>query len=229
MTQAGGAARGDGNGEDAGTTGDGVLDPQQAAALLDQATLQARRGFATSPALWVFRAFLALIAFGGFWLSLRHQHPYTGLPSGWALAVAFTLVAINIGWSTIAIRRAGAGVSGPTQRARQAWLGMMLAAWIVAYAVTAPLHHAGTSHPTWGLYPASAPLMFVGLVGAITAPARRDWPMTGICLAVAAIAAIAGFGGPAGAWLILAIGLCAALLCAAAYRARQQGRSPVRA
>ena len=208
----------------------GTFDPQQAAALLDHTTQQARRQLTPlTPALWVFRAVVALVAFGSLWLSMRGQDPYTGQPGGWALAVTFTLVAINIAWSAVAIKRAGAGVSGPAQRARRAWLGAMLAVWVVAYAITAPLYHAGASHPVWGLYPASAPLMIIGLIGAATAaPIRRDWPMAGICLAMAVIAAAAGFGGPACAWLIMGIGLCAAMLGTAAFTIWQQRRSLVR-
>ena len=104
----------------------------------------------------------------------------------------------------------------------------MLAVWVAAYAVTAPLYHAGASHPLWVLYPASAPLMIIGLIGAATAAARHDWPMAGTTLAVAIVAAAAGFGGPAGAWLIMGIGLCAAMLGAAAFAAWQQRRSVVR-
>ena len=60
----------------------------------------------------VFRAFVVLVAFGGLWLSVRGQHPYTG-PKPWAIAIAYGLVAIVITWSTRALRRSGAGVSGP--------------------------------------------------------------------------------------------------------------------
>jgi hypothetical protein len=229
MTQASGAdAGGPGNGDAWATEGEGGLDPRAAAALLDQATRQARRGFTSgSPQLWLFRAALVLVAFGSFWLSVRNQHPYTGVPGGWALAVTFPLVAVNIVWSTLAVRRAGAGVFGPAERRRRAWIGGMLAVWVVAYVVTAPLYHAGASHPVWGLYPASAPLMIIGVIGAATAPPRRDWPVAGVCLALAIVGAVAGFGGPAGAWLIMGIGLCVTMLCAAAYTARQQRRSVV--
>ena len=147
----------------------GNFDPQQAAALLDQATVQARRRFTPGPPLlWVYRAFFVLVAFGGYWLSVRgHQDPYSAPPGG-LLAVIFALVAINIGWSTWALKRAGAGVSGPAQRKRRAWIGLMLVAWVAAYAFTAPLYHASASHPVWALYPASAPLMIVGVAGAAT-------------------------------------------------------------
>ena len=207
----------------------GSFDPRQAAALLDQTTQQARRTFASgSPLLWVFRAVVVLVAFGGIWLSVRgRQDPYSA-PSGTVLAVVFALVAVNAGWSAVAIKRAGAGVSGPAQRKKRAWLAVMLVAWIAVYAVTAPLYHAAASHPVWGLYPASAPLLIIGLLAAATAAARRDWPMAGISLSVAIVAGAAGFGGPAGSWLIMGIGLCAAMLGAAAFTVWQQRRSVVR-
>jgi hypothetical protein len=207
---------------------DSPLDPRLAAAMLEQASQQARRAFAPrSPLLWVFRAVVVLVAFGGFWLSVRGQQPYSG-PTGAALPVAFVLVAINIVWSAWMVRRAGAGVSGPAQRRRQAWLGLMLVVWIVAYAVTAPLYHAGASHPVWGLYPASAPLMIIGLVGAVTSvAARQDWPLVGPTLAIAVVGAVAGFGGPVGSWLIMGIGLGAVCLGTAALIASQQRRSVI--
>jgi hypothetical protein len=207
----------------------GDFDPRQAAALLDQATQHARRTFTPgTPALFAFRAVLALVVGVGFWLSARGQDPYTG-PTGPALPVAFALVAINFGWSAWALRRAGAGVSGPAQRKTQVGIGVMLAAWVVAYAAMAPLYHAGASSPVWGLYPASAPLLIVGPAGAVIAVALlRDWPGAGTCLAIAILGVAAGFGGPAGAWLIMGIGLCAVCLGYAALTAWRRHRSVVR-
>jgi hypothetical protein len=206
----------------------GSFGPRQAAALLDQTTRQARRRFALSPLLWVYRAVVVLVVFGSFWLSVRgHQDPYSA-PSGWALAVAFVLVAINVGWSVVAINRSVAGVTGPAERRKRAWIGVMLAAWIAAYAFTLPLYHAAVSHPVWGLYPASAPVMIIGVIGATVAAAWRDWPLAGTTLAYAIIAAVAGFGGPVGAWLIMGIGLCAVMLSTAAFTVWQQGRRIVR-
>ena len=206
----------------------GNFDPQQAAALLDQTIQRARRTFATGqPLLWTYRAFFVLVAFGGFWLSVRRQNPYTG-PRGWSLPVAALLIAINIVWSVLALRRAGAGVSGPAQRSRQSWIGLMLAVWVIAYAVTAPLFHPGASHPDWGLYPASAPMMIVCLIGAATAAARHDRTTAGTLLALGLVATVAGFGGPVGSWLIMGIGLSAGCLGTAAFKLRQQRRGAVR-
>jgi hypothetical protein len=206
----------------------GDFDPRQAAAMLDQATWQARRTFAhPSPLLWVYRAGLVLVIFGGCWLSVRGQDPYTG-PTRAILPVIFALVAINIAWSVWAVRRAGAGVSGPAERKKHAWIGVMVVVFLAAYAVTAPLYHAGPSHPAWGLYPASAPLLIVGLAGAAIAAALRYWIIAGTLLAIAVVAAAAGFGGPVGEWLIMAIGLCAVCLGTAAFTAWQRGRSVIR-
>jgi hypothetical protein len=206
----------------------GSFDPRQAADLLDQTTQQARRTFSPgSPLLWAYRAAFVLVAFGDCWLSVRGQHPYSG-PDGSVLPVIFVLVAINIAWSVAENVRAGSGVRGPAQRARQAWIGVMLVVWIIAYAVTAPLNHIGASHPIWGLYPANTPLIIVGLVGAGTAAVRKDWTTVVITLALAVIGAVAGFGGLVGAWLIMGIGLCAMCLGAAAFKVWQQHRGVVR-
>jgi hypothetical protein len=213
----------------AGTTTGGGFDPRQAAALLDKSTWQARRAFTPlTPPLLTFRAVVALVVFCGCWLSVRGQHPYTGDVSGWAIAVALVLVVINIGWTAWVIGRAGIGVSGPAQRKWQAWTGIMAVAWIIGYAITAPGWHAGAGHPAWGLYPASAPLLIIGLAGAAIAAAFRYWLLAGTALAIAAAAVAAGFGGPAGSWLILGIGLCAVFLGAAAFTAWRQRRSMVR-
>jgi hypothetical protein len=206
----------------------GDFDPRQAAALLDQTTWQARRTFAhPSPLLWVYRAVLVLVIFGGCWLSVRGQDPYSG-PTPAIVPVIFALVAINIAWSVWGVRRAGAGVSGPAERKRHAWIGIMLVVFLVGYATTAPVYHAGASHPVWGLYPASAPMLIIGLAGAAVAAALRYWIIVGTLLAIAVVAAAAGFGGPAGAWLIMAIGMCAVCLGAAAVTAWQRHRSVIR-
>jgi len=216
---------------DTTTAGDngGNFDPQQAAALLDQATLKARRTFTPlTPLLFTFRAVGLLVVFGGFWLSVRAQHPYTGHLSSAAIAVAVVFVFVNIVWTIMAIALASTGVSGPAQRKWGAWTAIMAVAWIVGYAVAAPLYHAGASHPVWGLYPASAPLLIIGLVGATAGAAFRYWPLATVLLAIAVVAAAAGLGGPANSWLITGIGLCVVYLGIATFTALTQRRSVVR-
>jgi hypothetical protein len=208
----------------------GNLDPQQAAALLDQATHQARRRFQPNPPLLsVFRGVVVLVAFGGLWLSVRGQHPYTG-PSGWAIAITYVLVAVAIGWSASALKRSGAGVTGPAQRARNLGIGVLLVGWILVYVFQGALSKAGAPHDiVYGLYPATAPFFIVGLAGAANSAGREDWPMTATTLAVAIVAVIAAFGGPINCWLIMGIGLCLAMLGNAAFTFWQERRGVVRA
>jgi hypothetical protein len=166
----------------------GAFDPRQAAALLDQAATQARRAFTPgTPALFAFRAVLVLVVFAGCWLSVRGQDPYSG-PSGAVLPVAFALVAVNVGWTAWAIRRAGAGVSGPHQRARLTWISAMVVVLLTAL----------------------------------------DRSAAGTFLLIVVVAVAAGFVGPAGAWLVMGIGLCVACLVAAATAASQGRRGVVR-
>lgn len=214
-----------------GTPGnDSPLDPRAAAAMLDQSTQRARRTFQFAPPLLsLLRAVVVLGAFGGIWLSVRGQHPYTGPNSG-ALAVTYALVGIVIGASAVAMKRAAAGVSGPVQRQRWAGIAVMLVAWAVVYAFMAALDHAGAAHAiVFGLYPATAPLMILGLVAAADAAGRQDWLMTGSMLAMAIVATAAAFGGPVGAWLIMGVGLCAVFLGTGACTIWQQHRSLLRA
>jgi hypothetical protein len=181
-----------------------------------------------TPLLFAFQAVLVLAGFGGVWLSVRGQHPYTEHISGWAIAVVVAVAIINVGATAWVNGRAGASGSDPAQRRWQAWKVIMVAAWIIGYATTAPHYHAGVSHPVWGLYPVSAPLLIIAAAAAATAAALQYWPLASASLAVAAAAAAAGFGGPAGSWLIMGIGLCAAHLGSAAYTAWRQRRSMVR-
>jgi hypothetical protein len=197
---------GDGNG----------LDPQAAAGLLAQTTRQARRKFNPNPPLLsLLRAVVVFGAYGAVWLSVRGQHPYRG-PSGWAIAVLYLLIAIVIVASVAFIRRANAGVHGKT-RAQPAEIAVLATAWILVYVFQGALEHSGLSHAiTYGIYPATAPLMIIGLVGAALAQGRANWPTLAAALTVAVISCGAAYAGPAGAWLVAGIGLGLALLVHAA-------------
>src|SRR6516162_10105028 len=191
---------------------EGELDPREAATLLAQTTRRARRRFNPNPPLLsLLRAIVVFAAYGAVWLSVRGQHPYKG-PAGWALAILYALVIIVIVASVGYLKRASAGVKGPS-RMRPAESIVLAAAWILVYVFMGALDHAGASHAiVYGIYPATAPLIMLGLVGAALAQARADWPIFSGTLTVAVIATIAAFFGPAGAWLVAGIALAAALL-----------------
>jgi hypothetical protein len=202
---------------------DGELDPREAATLLQQTTRRARRKFNPNPPLLsLLRAIVVLGAYGAVWLSVRGQHPYKG-PTGWALAILYALVIIVIIASVGFLKRATTGVKGPS-RMRPAESTVLAAAWILVYVFQGALDAAGASHAiVYGIYPAAAPLIILGLVGAALAQARADWPIFSGTLTLAVIASVAAFFGPAGVWLVAGIALAAAFVVhatATAWRER---------
>jgi hypothetical protein len=205
----------------------GDFDPRQAAALLGQTTQQARRKLEPSPPwLLVLRALGALAVCGAVWLSVRGQHPYQG-PTAVVLPVLFAFVILNFGATVAMARRATAGVSGRS-RLRPAETAVMAAAWIGIFAVMGALAGAGVSHAyLYGQYPATVPLIVVGLAWAGIMAARAGWRACGTGLAVAVVGAVGTFAGPAGAWAVAGVGLCAVLLGSAAVVAWRQRRSVV--
>lgn len=193
--------------------GGGAFGPEEAAAVLRQARWRARRGFDPNPPLLsVLRALVVLGAYAGIWLSVRGQHPYTG-PAGWAIALTYVLVAVVIAATASATKRARAGVDGKSRQRMRASITVLLTAWIAVYVFMGALYHAGASHAiVYGLYPATAPLMILGLVGAALAAGQEDWRAFAISLAVAVVATGSAFAGPVNAWLAMGIGLSVALL-----------------
>lgn len=199
----------------AGNGGD--FGPWQAAALLDQATQQARRKFEPSPPwLLVTRGVAAAATLGAIWLSVRGQHPYQG-PTAADIPVLVAFIVVNFA-ATVAVRmRATSGVRGRS-RLRPAETAVLAAAWVAAAAVMAALAAAGVSY---GLYPTTV-LIVPGLAWAGVAAARTQWLSCGTGLAVAAVGGVGTFAGPATSWAVAAVGLCLVLLGRAAAIAWRQ-------
>jgi len=205
------------------TTADngGEFDPREAAALLEQTKREARRQLNLAPpVVTAVMAVVVLAAYTSLWLSVRGQHPYTG-PAGWAIAVTYGLVFLVIGTVARTTKRAIRGVGGTSRRQLQASTAVLLAAWAAVYLYMGALYHAGASHAiVYGLYPATAPLMIVGLVGAALSGAHEDWRTFGTTLAVAVVAAGSAFAGPVNVWLAMGIGLCVALVASTVANVR---------
>ena len=206
----------------------GNFDPRQAAALLDQATQQARRQMEPAqPWLLVIRAVVALAVFGAVWLNTRGQHPYQH-PTAAIIPVVIAFGLLNLVATVTVARRATAGVSGKS-RLRPAEIAVLAVIWVGADAAMAPMAIAGVSNAVvWGLYPVTVPLIAAGLAWAGIMAARADWGGCGAGLAVAVTGAVALSAGPAGAWAVAGVGLCLTLLGHAAVIVWQQRRSVVR-
>jgi hypothetical protein len=80
----------------------------------------------------------------------------------------------------------------------------------------------------FGLHPTTV-LIVPGLAWAAVMTAHSGWRGCGTGLAVAVVGTAGAFAGPAGAWAVAGVGLCAVLLGKAAAVAWRQRRSVARA
>jgi hypothetical protein len=204
---------------DATADSGGNFDPEQAAALLGHTTQRARRQLAPSPPwLLATRAVAVLAVCGAVWLNVRGQHPYHG-PTRAVIPVLVAFIVLNFA-ATVAVReRALAGVRGST-RLRTAEITVMVVAWASVPVLILALAAAGQS---LAKYPTTV-LIVPGLAWAAVMAARAGWRSCSTGLAVAVVGVVGAFAGPAGAWAVAGVGLCAVLLAKAAAVAWRQRR-----
>ena len=201
----------------------GSFDPQQAAALLDQTTAQARRKLQPSPPwLLATRGVAVLAALGAIWLTVRGQHPYKG-PTGADIPILIAFIVLNFAATVTVRERAMAGVRGST-RFRPAEITILVAAFAAAALLMWALAAAKVS---FALYPTTL-LIVPGVAWAAISAARSQWRSCGTGLALVATGAVGAFAGSAGAWAVAGVGLCAVLLGNAATITWQQHRSMAR-
>jgi hypothetical protein len=206
--------------ETAAADNDGELDPRAAATLLEQTSRQVQRQFeATPPWLSLIRAGVVLAAYGAIWLSVRGQHPYKG-PSGLVIIVVYVLLAVVLQATIVARKRASAGVGGRSRRLRRAETVALVVVIVAVYTFMGAMYHAGVSHAfVYGVYPATALLIFGGSVAAGIAAAREDWPVFGGALAAVAVGTGGAFAGPVAVWAVVGVSLFVVLAGHAAVTA----------
>lgn len=200
------------------TAGNGdAFSPQQAAALLDEATWEARRKLEPSPP-WVgaTRGVLVLAALGAVWLSVRGQHPYTG-PTSADIPILIVFIVVNFALATGFRARAGAGVRGPS-KLRPAEMAIAALAWVAAAGLLLGLALAGLSYR---LYPTMV-LLIPGVTWAALMALRKEWRGSAKGAAAAIVGAVGLLATPSAAWLVAGVGLCAALVGFAVFTARRQ-------
>jgi hypothetical protein len=194
----------------------GELDPRQAAALIEQTAINARRQFNSSPIAAVLGAGVFLFGYGAVWWSMRDQHVYTG-PAGWSIAVLYGLIAISGIVGRQLFPRATAGVGGRARRQMQAQGAAVAAAGIAAWTVQGALRYLGVSFEiVYGVYGPIVPLIALAAATTGFAASREKWPEFFLAIAIMLIAAGSMFFGPKGAWGLTGLGCAIALLVYAA-------------
>jgi hypothetical protein len=190
-----------------------TLDPQSAAALIDETQRQARRQLnPDKPLLLVGAAAFFLVAYGVMWLSVLGQNPYVG-PTGAALVIFYVLVLIVSIAGAVVGKRAQSGISGPLRRQQRGQAVALAATYVGVFTFQGALRYLGISYSVvYGVYAVSVPLIAIGAIGAGIGATREDWPLFGVSIAIIVVAAASAFAGPIGAWGIVALGGCVALL-----------------
>ncbi|HVS84101.1 MAG TPA: hypothetical protein VHD91_00550 [Gaiellaceae bacterium] len=207
--------------EDEGATlEDEALDPRAAAALLEQTTRSAARRFDQRPTiLFVAAAVTVLVGYGAVWLSVRHQHPYSG-PTGAALGVLYGVLAAWIVLNVVLMQRSLTGRTSPRRRIEAL---VFTPIWVLIYVYQGALYHTDHSHAiAYGVWPAVAPLLVVGSAAAGYFAGQQRRVEAGFAVAAVALAAIGAFAGPAGVWGVMGVGLCILLAIGGAAQYRQR-------
>ena len=194
----------------------GDFHPRAAAELLQSSTHRAHQKLEPYPPwLLASRAVLALVAYGALWVSVRAQHPY-GHPTAAVIPVAIAVGVLNAIATVSVAKGQTAGIRGRT-RLRPVELAVMGALWVAVFVAIGPLASAGVSDSiVYGLYPATAPLIVVGLAWAVIMGVHADRRACAIGLVAAAIGALALLAGPAGAWAVVGLGVFVLLMARAA-------------
>jgi hypothetical protein len=204
------------------------LDPRQAAEIIEQTAIRARRQFEpSSPAVAVLGAGVFLFGYGAVWWSMRDQQVYTG-PAGWSVAVLYGLIAVSAIASRPVLRRATAGIGGRARRQMWAQAAAVAGAGIAAWTVEGALRYLGVSFAiVYGVYGPTVPLIALAAASTGFAAARQRWPELALAIVIMLIAAGSTFFGPKGAWGLTGLGCAIALLGYAAVL-RTWLRRPVR-
>jgi hypothetical protein len=202
---------------------DAVLDPREAAALLETSSRDAARQFDMRPTILMFAAAVTvLVGYGAVWFSVRHQHPYSG-PTGHGLAVLYGVLAL---WIILNVVLLGRALSGRSSRERRLEGITFAAVWICVYIYQGALHHTDPNPSiAYGIWPAVAPLLVVGAAAAGYEIARGRRASAALAVAAVALASIGAFAGPVTVWGVMGVGLCGLCLVggAAQYRQRRRG------
>lgn len=202
------------------------FDPQEAARLLSRTQRDARRRLMSRPP-WITAALGALVlgAYLTLWLTTRDQHPYRG-PSLAVVGLVYAVVAVCVVVAAALLRRATAGVAGPSVR-RRTITGIAVLFSIAGSPVlqgALRLDHASNAI-VYGMIPAAGPLIVIGTTMIGIAAATEDWAQFAAALIVVLGGFTAAFLDPSTSWLAAGVGLFLAVLAYAFTSDRTPSRT----
>ena len=186
----------------------------EAAVIMQEAGDRARRQLRVSHrATFTIWGLGLLLGYGTMWLAVRGERPPHG-PDLATFAVV-TLLGVASVMSGVYEARADSGVGGLSAIRRRASFLSVLTGLAAMFALGGALGHAGASPAVISVFEASAPVLVAGLFYLSTSIVQLNWPVAGLGAWLLAVAAAAGFAGPAGVWGVNALAGLAYLLMAA--------------
>jgi hypothetical protein len=148
---------------------------QEAAAVVQDARARARKELVIStPIVYAAWGLVWLLGYGGMWLSVRGQHPYSG-PSGVSIAAVFVLAGIAITTVLAIASKAVAGIDGQSVRHRR----VLVMTWAVGYLallIVGPAISSSVSTRTLAFISFAGPVLLAGLVYILAAALGRYRP-----------------------------------------------------
>jgi hypothetical protein len=182
------------------------LDPQAAAAIMQEAGDRARRELRVShPVTFISAGVAWLLGYGAIWLSVRGQHPYQG-PAPEAAIAQVVLVGFAVAIAASIVSRATSGVSGLSAVQRRVSILALAVGIVAALVLEAALDHAGASRSVvFGVYQAAAPVLVAGVVYIANSAVRLNWTLLGLGVWLVAVASGGAFAGPVGVWAVTAV------------------------
>jgi hypothetical protein len=182
------------------------LDPQGAAAIMQEAGERARRELRVShPVTFIAGGVAWLLGYGAIWFSVRGQHPYQG-PAPEAAIIQVVLIGLAVAIAASIIGRATSGVGGLSVVQRRISILALATGIIAVLVLEAAIDHAGASRSVvFGVYQAAAPVLVAGVVYVASSAVRLSWTVLGLGLWLVAVAAGGAFAGPVGAWAVTAL------------------------
>jgi hypothetical protein len=200
---------------------DEVLDPQAAAALMQQTRQH------TSDALriklpWVYAAWGVawLVGLGAMWLSVQSRHLYHG-PSTTSAVLLGILIVAAIAVTMVVVIRATKGVQGTSEMQGRLYGLSWPIGFAALFAIEGSLASHGASDAVMGLIGAAGPLLITAVIYLVASAMWLDRSMFALGAWLAVVTGVAVQTGPVTVLLIEALAGGGGLLVAAAVLSRR--------